>query len=556
MVRIKKIYDWWLSGGLDPSGPFDAILGTLSDPVSGGSTINSANTWALMQSLPVESTLKQVKVYATSNGTVKIKVLQPIKGGSFNVISNQTVSITTGLNTFSVEGGTLTEVTMPSNSLVAFNPSGSIVGFKSGETPLYSAGYMAGSGDLSGNAVVLNSSAAYGNEIQAQFTTEFERVSPGTYWLDEDFAGTKLPAFAVNNGSSPWTFTAGKITSAGTGLATFFDFYPSSNADRCTLAIEFEFKASGDRFAIYRKPILGDSGAAEGTVVEADLNNNRLVVYQTWDGSSTLPSVRSNNTLTNLTLATGVRYRLEIIKVAKVITFRITDTVSSVSDTVIVDNAASNLCGYAYGRGGMAALAGSIDVRSFKLGASVIHPHFILLGDSITEGSGATDSTCYAQLLLDEVSGQAWYSGDGGTTSQACLRRLRHELRFCVPKYVLIMIGVNNANTAPLATQWETDIVNIYNTIANGGATPIIFTITPNSDGTVNGRIQVMNAFLYNKRTNDGWKLVDASVAITLNNDGVTYNPANMADGVHPNATGHSLIAARAVSDQPQVFVI
>lgn len=543
----------WMGGGSTPDPDVDltAILGTLVDPISAGSTINSANTWCPMQSLPVESTLKEVKIYCTGSGTVKIKVLQSIKGGSFNVISNQTVSVVSGLNTFSVLSGTLNEVVMPANSFVGLNPSGSIISFKGSEAPLYSAGYMAGTGDLSGNAVVLNSSAAYGNEIQAQFSAEFDRVSPGDYIIDEDFAGTKLPSFAVNTTTAPWTFTAGKITNAGIGLVNFFDFFPTTNQDRCTWQVEFQFKAAGDRFSIFRKPVLGDASASEGTIIEADLDNNRLVVYQTWSGGSTLPSVRSNNTLTNLTLSTGVWYRLELIKVAKVITFRITDTSTLISDTVIVDNAASDLCGLAYGRPGMAAIAGTVDVRSARLFASVVNPKTIILGDSITEGSGASDSTCYAQLSLDQMSGNGWYSGDGGTTAANVLRRLRHALRMCVPRYVVIYIGANNANSGAATTAFQTDIVNIYNTIVNAGATPVICTLTPNSDGTQNGRVQTMNTFLLAH----GWRLSRFDLALSLGNDGVTYNAAMMADSVHPNVTGHALLKARLQSDWPEIFV-
>ena len=537
-----------------------ATLGTLADPISAGSTVNKTTTWVQMQSLPVPTALREFTVYATATGSIKLKVFQPIKGGGFNVISNQTLTIgSTGVTTFSVAGGTLTEVAMPANCLVGFHtPSsgGATVSFKSGESPAYSAGYLAGSGDLSGNGVALTASAAYGNELQSQYVSTFTRGvdAPGTYWIDEDFASTIAPAFGVNQATNAWSFAvAGQTTSAGTGLANFYDFYPTTNADRCTFAVEFEFTAGADRFAIYRKPILGDASAAEGTIGEADLANNRLVMYATWAGSGTitLPAVASTLALTNLTLTTGVRYRLELTKTAKVNSLRIINTVTLAEQTLSVDNDPTNLSGLGYGRPGFANLAGSCTVKAAQFYPLVTHPRVLIFGDSITEGSGTDQETSYAQLVLDGLAtpGAGWYSGDGGTTAANALRRIRHDLRLSVPRYVVVYIGANNATTAPLATAFETDIQAIYNTIVNAGATPVICTLTPNSDATQNGRVGTMNTFLLAR----GWTLARFDLALG-GVGGNTYNAALMADGVHPNTAGHALLAARLEADWPAIF--
>lgn len=537
-----------------------ATLGAL-EPYSAGSSVNKTSTWVSIQSLPVASTLREFSCYATATGTVKVKVLQPIKGGGFNVISNQTLTIaSTGLNTFTVEGGTLAEVAMPANCLVGVHtPSsgGATISFKSGEAPGYSAGYFAGPGDLSGNGVALTTGATYSNEVQISHVAAYERgaADPGAYWIDEDFASTIAPAYGVNQATNPWSFAvAGQTTSAGTGLANFYDFYPITNADRCTFAVEFEFTGASDRFCVYRKPILGDASAADGTIIEANLANNRLVIYQAWAGGTTytLPSSQSMLTLTNLTLTTGVRYRLELTKAAKVISARIIDTTTDDEQTHSADNDPTVLCGLGFGRPGFANLAGSATVKAAQFYPVVSNPRVLLLGDSITEGSGTADETSWAQLTLDALAtpGNGWYSGDGGTTLINVLRRLRHDLRYSTPRYVVIE-NVNNTSSDALRDAHAGIMDDVIATITNAGAIPVIGMLTPNSDATANARAQTINAQLL-ARTD--CTLVRWDIALSTGGDGSTYNASLMADGVHPNTAGYAAMKARLLLDCPGLF--
>ncbi len=547
--------------GSAPGGPVivSAALGTLADPISAGSTINKTTTWAMMQSLPVAATLKSFKVYATAAGTIKLKILQPIKGGAFNVISNQTLNAVIGVNTYSVSSASLAEVVMPANSIVAIHtPStgGATVSFKSSEAPLYSAGYLAGSGDLSGNGVAMGVSAAYGNEIESKCTVEYDRATsfPGTYFIDENFSGAALPAFAINQASAPWVFAAGQATSSGTGLANFLDWYQTTNIDRCTFAVEFEFTSVADRFAIYRKPVLGDSSAAEGTIAEIDAAGNQLVFYRTWVGGTTytLPSVCATLPLTNLALAAGVRYRAELSKTAKINSLRIINLASGAEQTLMSDNDPTNLSGLCFGRPGFANLAGSAIVKSAQFYPGVSNPRVLIVGDSITETSGTADETGYGQLTINALKtpGAGWYSGDGGTTALNVLRRLRHDLRLAIPRFVVVYIGANNAASDALTTAFGADIQAIYDTILAAGSTPVICTLTPNSSAAENARVATMNMLLLSK----GWRLARFDLAISLANDGSTYAPAMMSDGVHPNTAGHAALKARLAADWPEIF--
>lgn len=547
-VKIKKIYDWWASGGSDPS-PITAVLGTIGDPISAGSTVNKTTTWFMSQSLPIASVLKEFKCYATATGTIKVKIAEPIKGGGFNIIYNQTFTCSAiGVNTFVIP-----DVDVPANSLVGFHtPSsgGATVSFRSDGAPSFYPGYLAGTGDLSGNGVALNS-ISYSSELQAQYTVEYTRSSPGQYIIDENFAANVLPAYAINNGTNPWSFAGGVATSTGTGLASFLDWYPELEIDRITVSRNFPFTAAGQIRALYRKPFFGDASATDGTIGAADLDNNRLILYQTWTGGTnfTLPSISSTLVLSNLTLQTGVEYRLELKKTAKVTTLKIIRVSDGVSETLTSNNDPTVLSGLCYGRMGIADFGSVGPNYSVQMYADVVNPKSVWVGDSITEESGTTSGNGYAQLCLNSLSGNGWFSGDGGTISLNALKRIRHILRISMPRYVALYIGANNSATAGDTTRFIGDVETAHDTVINYGADIIHYTITPNSDSTRNGRNITMNGQLLAKP----WEFVRGDLELSLNNDGSTWDSSLIPDGVHPNTVGHQRLKNRTQSDQPQV---
>lgn len=523
------------------------ILGTTSDPQDGGSSLGSTSTWIMPQSRTFEQTLRQFKIYCSVGGTVKLKLIVPNAGG-FTVTDIQTLTCSSGLNTFTVDGATLNETTIPANSFLAIKPGTATVRFLS-DSPAFHMGYLVMSGDALGSNVV-TSSISYLSRLEMQYTANGRRGG-SQYIIDEDCSGSVLPALAINNGTNPWTFSAGKLTNASTGLASFLDWYPTSNGNYITFSVEFEFKAAGDRFAVYRKPFINDAGALTGSIVEADLNNNKIVVYESWNGGTTytLPSVESELTLTSLTLATAVRYKLEIIKNGKLISARIIRVSDSVSETLTVDNDTTKVSGLGYGRFGIAAIAGTIDVYGVQAYANKFNIKTLVLGDSIVEGSGATDNDTEGFAALVVANTDAVYSGDGGTKLLNILKRLRHELRIFAPKYVVIE-SVNNCVTDQEVTDYANQIPLVYQEIVNSGATPIFCMPTPNSNATQNARLDTNRAFLLAT----GYNVARTDIALSVGGDGSTYDASLMTDGVHPNTAGHLAFYNRLVSDFPEIL--
>jgi len=521
--------------------------GTYLDPASGGSTLDSSYTWALPQSRNFVQTLKEFKIYCTVLGTVKLKLLVPTNGG-FNVTDIQTLTCGVGLNSFSVSGGTLNTTSIPANSLIAVKPGTATVSCTVDSSEFF-MGYLRFTGDITGSNVITES-ISYKDQIQAQFTTTFDRTQVlSSVFYSDDCSGNVLPNYGINTN---WTFSGGNCLNGSTGLAQYLDLYPLTNANDHYFKIRFRFTAAGNRIAIYKKPVLIDHGAPlYGTILEADLANNRLVFYASWDGSTTLPASQSTLTLTNITLTTGVTYELELAKDNKLLIGVITDTTNGNRNVLSVEGYPTTLAGLGYGRCGIAALAGSagdLKVSSIEIGAVQANPVNLWIGDSISEGTGCDQNGGFAQVTDLNSSGTR-ICPEGGTLVVNCLKRLRHELRFCKPTYVVLEC-VNNKNSSQEVTDYAAQIPIFYQEVINAGSIPVFVVPTPLSNGTESARKETNRAFLLGT----GYNVSRADLSLSTGNDGVTYNAANFSDSIHPNQTGHDLQYSTIVGEYPQLI--
>lgn len=548
--RAAMGIDWYgSSGGGD--GILTATLGSLNTPTTAGSTAAKNNSWFSPATLPVESTLKEFKVYCSVAGTLKIKAAQPIKGGAFNIILNQTVTCAIGLNTFSVALGTLTETILPPYTMVGFYTSstgGATVTYDNVDASFTGPGYLVQGADLSGNGVAIHTGAGaptYATAMQVQHVVTYTRQANPQYFADENFAGTVLPAYFINNSTSPWVFTAGKATSAGTGVTTFLDIYHQAKFNESTFAVEFEFKAAGDRFCIGRKSQLTSTN---GTVLEANLNANTLVIYNTWTGGA-LPAATETLNITTLTLATGVRYRLQLSKTGGLGT-PIEGSITRISDNVTSDSfdvpvAGDGTC---FGRPSMFAMAGSIDVFDAKFGSAKPSPIAHYIGDSILEGYNATVNTnSWVRIVIGNTTGQnALFSGDAGCTTLDGIRCLRTEIRLINAKYVYIGLGTNDSASDPLTAAFVTNIANIRTLIRNYGGIPVLSTCIAKQDAASNARI---DATINPTVVASGEVFVDMHAAIP------TWNATDVPDGTHPADIGMGKMALRPAIDYPQMLI-
>jgi lysophospholipase L1-like esterase len=179
---------------------------------------------------------------------------------------------------------------------------------------------------------------------------------------------------------------------------------------------------------------------------------------------------------------------------------------------------------------------------SAKASASVVSNRqdiFVAMGDSITVGDSAdTYDDTYVVRLSRTWGKTAVNEGVGGTWSSYGVSIILRILRDHNPKYLTIHYGTNDVgfinNEEIVHNLWA-----ICQTAKENGTIPVVATIGPffgqwawrkPATADLNERIRKMAAEL-------GFRCADVATALN-------WNSAYMdADGLHPNSTGHRIIA-------------
>lgn len=245
-----------------------------------------------------------------------------------------------------------------------------------------------------------------------------------------------------------------------------------------------------------------------------------------------------------------------VIKVTKIlntfIKLTVTDAYTLDSDFIYV-----TCCDGGYGWG-----AWSCDFRDngtqtqptkqYRYVLDTASPICLIIGDSITEGTilaenGENQQNGYAYRIKKELNNSVFIESRGGAGSTSAKNWLTGYLNQIVrPKYAIVYIGTNDTayNT------WLTNIQDIISALTAINAIPILVTIAPNA-GDSNAFMAQMNTWI----KQSGYAYIDANAVLSLNNDGVTANPAlYFSDLTHPNSLGQDALFKRAMLDVPELF--
>lgn len=291
--------------------------------------------------------------------------------------------------------------------------------------------------------------------------------------------------------------------------------------------------------------------STSGAVFLIDGVSGTANIYSSYDGTSIPAEIRSSENL-DFQLVSGNRYQLEMYKDGWTHEFTITDINSGLSTTVFYDSflaGFSNTAGQGWGGTGVISFSGSVIFKNHVLSVSNFpETKALVMGDSITEGmlmgTGVPNEARWSYKVRNNIyKGNAIISGRSGGTSADLKQRLdvinSLDINY---RIAIILIGTNN-RTSTLYAEWESDIVNIYNSIKSQGAVPVIC-IPPLVVGGDNYIIQ-MRDFILEK----GWNTVRFDLATSLNRDGITADSNLFFDGVHPNALGGQAMFEQAKLD-------
>jgi len=179
---------------------------------------------------------------------------------------------------------------------------------------------------------------------------------------------------------------------------------------------------------------------------------------------------------------------------------------------------------------------------------------YLVSGDSIAQGTGAADGRAFRNLLQARLAayyGRAvstYYRGGGGGTTEDGASRIARDLQLLQPAYTLIAWGTNDWNVCadPAACFTVANLRAMVRAVKATNSLPVVETILPCNAGydvrapaSRNVWVSQANDLIRAMAREEGALLVDTYAAFMKPPD----LSALFVDHVHPNQTGHQLIA-------------
>ncbi len=521
-------------------------LGVEVPQVPGSTAYMDAHViWCEDVEFKVEALLQSVVLQTAISGTGDILILSPEDGG----YSINKIAVSYGIGNITLEAGT----DFPAGLYV---PKDGLIGFMSNTAsavyadifhtalryrmwqpypvddflPSYS--YPSGSPT---NSKVFRPSSNF--QVHYNLVRDMSAFIPETSINSDDFSLVDGP---VVMWGSKWTKGSGSMTSSTTGgLPDLLQmaFGPTFNRN-ITFSAEFEFSAAASSLYVFRQTEFG----GQGSLFSINLADNTVILYDSLNATDSSPPSVYDSITCSFSFVEDRVYLVELIKDNYTHTLRITDTETEETDELSYDGYTNgSVAGLCYGTPAVACAAGVITLRSIDVSTTIPAPKAVLLGDSITEGSGAPPTNGWAYLVQQAVA--ATVSARGGDTSNAVVYRVAIELEmFPCLRYAIIDIGTNDTNM----TTWQNNIDLMASTCRTYGVEPVFCTML-NNDNT---RPQVtQNPYIRNN-----FRFIDMAVALSVGGDGTTWDASLFTDDLHPNTAGYLAMYNQVLLDLPELF--
>jgi len=163
---------------------------------------------------------------------------------------------------------------------------------------------------------------------------------------------------------------------------------------------------------------------------------------------------------------------------------------------------------------------------------------YTAMGDSITRGHGA--SVPYPAVLSSMLGKTVINRGVNGARSSAGLSSVGSILARDNPGFLLILYGANDVIHSEDPAVIIEHLRGIIRAAKNNKTIPVIATLTPQITGhaAFGGGVISLNARIRTLAAEENVTLVDLESAFTAHNEYM------QSDGLHPNNTGLSVMAA------------
>lgn len=167
----------------------------------------------------------------------------------------------------------------------------------------------------------------------------------------------------------------------------------------------------------------------------------------------------------------------------------------------------------------------------------------LALGDSLTAGAGVDPEQAWPALLAERTGWEITNGGVNGNTSADALRRLPALLDEHEPALVLVTIGGNDMLRHVPREETVANITRILTLIGERGAkTVLLATPEPSVAGAAFRNLSAADFYAELAETHR-IPLIEDSIADVLS------APELKSDPLHPNATGHALLAEKIAEE-------
>lgn len=533
------------------------IKHSLGLAVSTQGTLDGPSTWATFDRsfgyvIKAAGRLSRFSVNVSAAGQGELHVYRKLTSGGFVVASITPLELfTAGVNAFEV--GLRVEL----GDIVAYAPvAGALARYTadaSAEVGVYVAPRPTVIGSKFINTVatrgavqlVISSSASLDETNQR--VAALESATPvssvvlkySTPLLREMFPGSELPSGWTEAGG--WTVNNGLASPeiGGWGCFALSPGYASLIKRQICAKIRVDDAASV--FGLCTFPPKSSGGA----VALVDGAAKKLRLYS-WTGTA-VAGTYSSEVAIPFSLVAGRSYMLEAYKDGLKSTIRLTDMVSQATCEISEEhNAAYRQW---HGRAGVMFHSGAIKVDWFNVNGGYPKTlRSLIVGDSICEGMYlpfSSPSWAYQVANVRSAEGDFAIAPRAGDETPTFMGRKAYDLDPWKSQYVVLALGTNDGSQAV----WRTNMASLIAQVVAAGGEPILCTQVPRTASQ-----SVRTAM--NEDIRSGYfgrfRYIDFAVCVSLNNDGITWNPAyDYGDHIHPNAAGHAKMFAQAMLDAP-----
>lgn len=199
------------------------------------------------------------------------------------------------------------------------------------------------------------------------------------------------------------------------------------------------------------------------------------------------------------------------------------------------------------GKLSMYFFGGTQKIFNYTISSNETKNNVVVLGNSITYGYTASElANRWVQKLFPGRYSYETSGGPGDRSAEGV--QVLPQIKSLSPKYVIVALGVNDAGNSVSGSTYSSNITTIVDTLLDNGITPILLSNSPLNSTSVVPYNDTLQAIATR------WGLTYINTFDSLKGAGTSWNTNYTTDNIHPNDSGHLVIARIVERNVPQIL--